>query len=231
MCEARGCAEDSEVEDRHVEEVTDAFTLIQVIDVVVISRWRGEAEQGSEHCGKRSPLLVAELSTPTPSQEAPLSCGATRSPLGFLHISLVTGRAWLSWSQHRDWQDSKSRACVQGPGERRPRLRSQGCQQGEGTHRGLPPLRRPHCGGGGSKTHLQMTSALPAARSSYILGKRRARLSNTRCCPGLLPRGSPPSLGCSLPLFPLLWLRHHGQWRKESWASRHSQREIRLGQF
>lgn len=49
VCEAHSRAEKSEVEDRHVKEVTDAFALIQVVDVVVISRWRGEAEQGSKH--------------------------------------------------------------------------------------------------------------------------------------------------------------------------------------
>jgi len=49
VCEAHSRTEKSQVEDRHVKEVTDAFALIQVIDVVVISRWRGEAEQGSKH--------------------------------------------------------------------------------------------------------------------------------------------------------------------------------------
>lgn len=51
LCEAHSHTEKSEVKDRHIKEVTDAFTLIQVIDVVVISRRRGEAEQGSKHFG------------------------------------------------------------------------------------------------------------------------------------------------------------------------------------
>lgn len=71
VCKAHSRTEKSEVEDRHVKEVTDAFTLIQVIDVVVISRWRGEAEQWSKHWGKKSPWLVTKLSTPTLSQELP----------------------------------------------------------------------------------------------------------------------------------------------------------------
>lgn len=49
MCGAHSRTEKSEVKDRHIEEVTDAFALIQVVDVVVISRRRGEAEQGSKH--------------------------------------------------------------------------------------------------------------------------------------------------------------------------------------
>lgn len=60
------------MEDRHIKEVADAFALIQIVDVVVISRWRGEAEQGSKHWGKRSSQLVTKLSTPTPSQELPV---------------------------------------------------------------------------------------------------------------------------------------------------------------
>lgn len=49
VCGAHSHTEKSEVEDRHIKKVTDTFTLIQVIDVVVISRWRREAEQGSKH--------------------------------------------------------------------------------------------------------------------------------------------------------------------------------------
>lgn len=49
MCEAHSHTEESEVKDRHIEEVADAFALIQVVDVVVISRRGGEAEQGSKH--------------------------------------------------------------------------------------------------------------------------------------------------------------------------------------
>lgn len=68
VCRAHGHAEKSDVEDRHIKEVTDTFTVIQVIDVVVISRRRGEAEQGSKHWGKRSPGSVTKLSTPTPAE-------------------------------------------------------------------------------------------------------------------------------------------------------------------
>lgn len=68
VCGAHSRTEKSEVEDRHIKEVTDTFTLIQVIDVVMISRWRGEAEQGSKHWGKRSPGLVTKLSISTPAE-------------------------------------------------------------------------------------------------------------------------------------------------------------------
>lgn len=68
---AHSCTEESEVEDRHFKEVTDTFALIQVVDVVMISRWRGEVEQGSKHWGKRSTRLVTKPSTPIPSQEVP----------------------------------------------------------------------------------------------------------------------------------------------------------------
>lgn len=68
VCGAHSHTEKSDVEDRHIKEVTDTFTLIQVIDVVVISRWRGEAEQGSKHWGKRRPGLVTKLGTPTPAE-------------------------------------------------------------------------------------------------------------------------------------------------------------------
>lgn len=49
LCKVRSRTEKSEVKDRHIKEVTDAFTLVQVIDVVVVSRRRGEAKQGSKH--------------------------------------------------------------------------------------------------------------------------------------------------------------------------------------
>lgn len=44
---------ESEVEDRHIEKVAHPFALIQVVDVVVVSRRRGEAQQGSEDWPKR----------------------------------------------------------------------------------------------------------------------------------------------------------------------------------
>lgn len=39
----------SEVEDGDVEEVTQALRLVQVVDVVVVTRRRGETQQGREH--------------------------------------------------------------------------------------------------------------------------------------------------------------------------------------
>lgn len=45
----RACSCQSEVENRHIKEVTDTFTLIQVVDVIVVSRrWR-KAEEGCKH--------------------------------------------------------------------------------------------------------------------------------------------------------------------------------------
>lgn len=46
----RACPRQSEVENRHIKEVTDTFTLIQVVDVIVVSRRRREAEKGGKHC-------------------------------------------------------------------------------------------------------------------------------------------------------------------------------------
>lgn len=49
----RACSCQSEVENRHIKEVTDTFTLIQVVDVIVVSRrWR-KAEEGCKHCGEQ----------------------------------------------------------------------------------------------------------------------------------------------------------------------------------
>lgn len=45
----RACPRQSEVENRHIKEVTDTFTLIQVVDVIVVSRGRRKAEKGSKH--------------------------------------------------------------------------------------------------------------------------------------------------------------------------------------
>lgn len=39
----------SEVEDRHIKEVTDTFAFVQVVDVVMVSRGRREAEQRGKH--------------------------------------------------------------------------------------------------------------------------------------------------------------------------------------
>lgn len=39
----------SEVENRNIKKITDTFTLIQVVDVIVVSgRWR-KSEEGSKH--------------------------------------------------------------------------------------------------------------------------------------------------------------------------------------
>lgn len=46
----RACPHQSEVENRHIKEVTDTFTLIQVVDVIVVSRGRRKAEKGGKHC-------------------------------------------------------------------------------------------------------------------------------------------------------------------------------------
>lgn len=45
----RACLHQSEVENRHIKEITDTFTLIQVVDVIVVSRGRRKAEEGSKH--------------------------------------------------------------------------------------------------------------------------------------------------------------------------------------
>lgn len=45
----RACPRQSEVENRHIKEVTDTFTLIQVVDVVVVSGGRRKAEKRSKH--------------------------------------------------------------------------------------------------------------------------------------------------------------------------------------
>lgn len=39
----------SEVENRHIKEVTDSFTLVQVVDVIVVSRGWRKAEEGGKH--------------------------------------------------------------------------------------------------------------------------------------------------------------------------------------
>lgn len=46
----RACPRQSEVENRHIKEVTDTFTLIQVVDVIVVSGGRRKAEKGGKHC-------------------------------------------------------------------------------------------------------------------------------------------------------------------------------------
>lgn len=39
----------SEVENRHIKEVTDTFTLIQVVDVIMVSGGRRKAEKRGKH--------------------------------------------------------------------------------------------------------------------------------------------------------------------------------------
>lgn len=40
----------SEVENRNIKKITDTFTLVQVVDVIVVSgRWR-KSEEGGKHC-------------------------------------------------------------------------------------------------------------------------------------------------------------------------------------
>lgn len=42
----------SEFENRNIKEITDTFTLVQVVDVIVVSgRWR-KPEEGGKHCRK-----------------------------------------------------------------------------------------------------------------------------------------------------------------------------------
>lgn len=45
----RACPCQSEVENRHIKEVTDTFTLVQVVDVIVVSRGWRKAEEGCKH--------------------------------------------------------------------------------------------------------------------------------------------------------------------------------------
>lgn len=39
----------SEVEDGHVEKVTEAFRLVQVVYVVMVAGWGGQAKERREH--------------------------------------------------------------------------------------------------------------------------------------------------------------------------------------
>lgn len=39
----------SEVENRNIKEITDTFTLVQVVDVIVVSRGWRESEEGGKH--------------------------------------------------------------------------------------------------------------------------------------------------------------------------------------
>lgn len=48
----RTCPGQSEFENRNIKEITDTFTLVQVVDVIVVSgRWR-KSEEGGKHCRK-----------------------------------------------------------------------------------------------------------------------------------------------------------------------------------
>ena len=48
----RTCPCQSEFENRNIKEITDTFTLVQVVDVIVVSgRWR-KSEEGGKHCRK-----------------------------------------------------------------------------------------------------------------------------------------------------------------------------------
>ena len=70
----------SEVENRHIKEVTDTFTLIQVVDVIVVSGGRRKAEKGGKHCREYQTEAWGQgptqqppnpLSTPTPHLPRP----------------------------------------------------------------------------------------------------------------------------------------------------------------
>ena len=45
----RACACQSEVENRRIKEVTDIFTLHQLVDVIVVSRGWRKGEEGCKH--------------------------------------------------------------------------------------------------------------------------------------------------------------------------------------
>lgn len=45
------CNQGSEVEDGDVEEVAKAFRLVQVVYVVMVAGWGGQAEERREHWG------------------------------------------------------------------------------------------------------------------------------------------------------------------------------------
>lgn len=45
----RACSCQSEVENGHIKEVTDTFTLVQVVDVIMVSRGQRKAEKGGKH--------------------------------------------------------------------------------------------------------------------------------------------------------------------------------------
>lgn len=40
----------SEVENRNIKEITDTFTLVQVVDVIVVSRGWRKSKKGGKHC-------------------------------------------------------------------------------------------------------------------------------------------------------------------------------------
>lgn len=66
----RACLCQSEIQDRHVEEVTDTFTLVQVVDVIVVSRGWRKAEERGKHCREHQ----AETLGQGPSQQLPTPC-------------------------------------------------------------------------------------------------------------------------------------------------------------
>lgn len=67
----RACPRQSEVENRHIKEVTDTFTLIQVVDVIVVSRRRREAEKGGKHCREHQAEAKAKAKAPHNSHPTP----------------------------------------------------------------------------------------------------------------------------------------------------------------
>lgn len=59
----------SEVENRNIKKITDTFTLVQVVDVIVVSgRWR-KSEEGGKHCREHQAEVLGQnpQQSPTPA--------------------------------------------------------------------------------------------------------------------------------------------------------------------
>ena len=67
----RACPCQSEVENRHIKEVTDTFTLIQVVDVIVVSRGWRKAEEGCKHCREQQAEAPGPRPHPAATQTLP----------------------------------------------------------------------------------------------------------------------------------------------------------------
>lgn len=73
----------SEVENRHIKEVTDTFTLVQVVDVIVVSRGRRKTEEGANTSEDINSSSSSELMhSRVGSKISDSSLGSSRTPVG-----------------------------------------------------------------------------------------------------------------------------------------------------